>query len=65
MIYTNSKSGGRHTFLYTLIVVQPVIVCAKLKQSQLFEHGSIYGINDTLQIEVVHWTRMRGHLFME
>ena len=25
------------------------IVLAKLKQSQLFEHGSIYGIDDTLQ----------------
>ena len=25
------------------------IACAKLKQSQLFEHGGIYGIDDALQ----------------
>ena len=42
-----------------------LIVCAKLKQSQVFERGGIYGIDEHCKIEAVQWIRTRGHLFTE
>ena len=47
-----------------LVVIEYIgIACAILKQSQLFERGGTYEVDDASQIEAVQWIRTQALIY--